>query len=150
MPGASRRVAAASRVSYGEALKILRHGLQDGICLNVNVPNLPSAQIAGVSYKTIGDAGLEWIQDLDGKVKIPAVLNPMGMDREAFVEMGIDELFAKKQEEIIKAYEKLGTWYKEGKLTFKEDVREGGLEAFPDVLKMLYTGENFGKLILKV
>ena len=28
--------------------------------------------------------------------------------------------------------------------------REGGLEAFPDVLKMLYTGENFGKLILKV
>ena len=48
------------------------------------------------------------------------------------------------------AYEKLGTWYKEGKLTFREDVREGGLEAFPDVLNMLYTGENFGKLILKV
>ena len=67
-----------------------------------------SAQIAGVSYKTIGDAGLEWIQDLDGKVRIPAVLNPMGMDREAFVEMGVDPHFAKKQEEIIKAYEKLG------------------------------------------
>ena len=48
------------------------------------------------------------------------------------------------------AYEKLGTWHKEGKLKFMEDVREGGLEAFPDVLKMLYTGENFGKLILKV
>jgi NADPH-dependent curcumin reductase CurA len=48
------------------------------------------------------------------------------------------------------AYEKLGTWHKEGKLKFKEDVREGGLEAFPDVLNMLYTGENFGKLILKV
>jgi NADPH-dependent curcumin reductase CurA len=48
------------------------------------------------------------------------------------------------------AYEKLGTWHKEGKLKFREDVREGGLEAFPDVLKMLYTGENFGKLILKV
>jgi NADPH-dependent curcumin reductase CurA len=48
------------------------------------------------------------------------------------------------------AYEKLGTWHKEGKLKFKEDVREGGLEAFPEVLKMLYTGENFGKLILKV
>ena len=55
--------------------------------------------------------------------------------------------FIKKYPE---AYEKLGTWHKEGKLTFKEDVREGGLEAFPDVLKMLYTGENFGKLILKV
>jgi NADPH-dependent curcumin reductase CurA len=48
------------------------------------------------------------------------------------------------------AYKQLGTWYKEGKLTFREDVREGGLDAFPDVLKMLYRGENFGKLILKV
>ena len=55
--------------------------------------------------------------------------------------------FIKKYPE---AYEKLGTWHKEGKLKFKEDVRGGGLEAFPDVLKMLYTGENFGKLILKV
>ena len=48
------------------------------------------------------------------------------------------------------AYKQLGTWYKEGKLTFREDVREGGLDAFPDVLKLLYTGGNFGKLILKV
>src|SRR5512135_3374037 len=67
-----------------------------------------SAQIAGVSYKTIGDAGLEWISDLEGKVKIPSVLNPMGMDREDYVKMGIDPKFAKKQEEIIRAYEKLG------------------------------------------
>ncbi|MDL5501946.1 MAG: aconitase X, partial [Candidatus Methanoperedens sp.] len=29
-----------------------------------------SAQIAGVSYKTIGDAGLEWISDLKGKVAV--------------------------------------------------------------------------------
>jgi hypothetical protein len=35
--------------------------------------------------------------------------------------------FIKKYPE---AYEKLGTWHKEGKLKFKEDVREGGLEAF--------------------
>lgn len=67
-----------------------------------------SAQIAGVSYKTIGDAGLEWISDLEGKVKVPAVLNPMGMDRDAWAGMRIDKKFAEKQEEIIKAYEKLG------------------------------------------
>lgn len=67
-----------------------------------------SAQIAGVSYKTIGDAGLDWIKGLDGKAKVPAVLNPMGMDREQFEEMGIGEEFAKKQEDILKAYEKLG------------------------------------------
>ena len=48
------------------------------------------------------------------------------------------------------AYARLGGWYKEGKLKFKEDVRKGGLDAFPDVLGLLYTGENFGKLILEV
>lgn len=67
-----------------------------------------SAQIAGVSYKTIGDAGLEWISDLQGKAVIPAILNPMGMDRDAWQGMHIDKLFADKQERIIKAYERLG------------------------------------------
>lgn len=67
-----------------------------------------SAQIAGVSYKTIGDAGLEWISDLEGKVKIPSILNPAGMDIVRWDEMGIDPVFAKKQQEIIDAYAKLG------------------------------------------
>ncbi|MBP1908138.1 aconitase X [Methanolobus bombayensis] len=67
-----------------------------------------SAQIAGVSYKTIGDAGLEWISDLEGKVKIPSVLNPAGMDIVRWEEMGIEPDFAKKQQEIIEAYAKLG------------------------------------------
>ena len=67
-----------------------------------------SAQIAGVSYKTIGDAGLEWISDLKGKVAVPSILNPAGMDLECWKEMGIDEDFAKKQQEIIRAYENLG------------------------------------------
>jgi predicted aconitase len=67
-----------------------------------------SAQIAGVSYKTIGDAGLEWISDLEGRAVVPAVLNPMGMDRDAWQGMHIDKEFADKQEQIIKAYEKLG------------------------------------------
>jgi predicted aconitase len=67
-----------------------------------------SAQIAGVSYKTMGDAGLEWVEDLEGKAKIPAVLNPAGMDRMAFADMGIDAEFARKQEQLLKAYERLG------------------------------------------
>ena len=29
-------------------------------------------------------------------------------------------------------------------------MREGGVDAFPDVLNLLYTGGNFGKLVLKV
>ena len=36
-----------------------------------------------------------------------------------------------------------------GKLKYKEDVREG-LENYVDVVNLLFTGENTGKLILKV
>ena len=44
---------------------------------------ITSAQIAGVSYKTIGDAGLEYLQGLaakGAKVHVPSFLNPAGMD----------------------------------------------------------------------
>ncbi len=69
---------------------------------------IESAQISGVSYKTIGDAGLEWISSLDDRVKVPAILNPAGMDREKWSEMGVSEEFAAKQKEILKVYERLG------------------------------------------
>jgi NADPH-dependent curcumin reductase CurA len=48
------------------------------------------------------------------------------------------------------AITQLGAWYKEGKLKIREDVREGGVDAFPDVLNLLYTGGNQGKLVLKI
>jgi Putative NADP-dependent oxidoreductases len=51
---------------------------------------------------------------------------------------------------IDEAIRDLGKWYSEGKLKIREDVREGGLDAFPDVLNLLYTGGNHGKLVLKV
>jgi NADPH-dependent curcumin reductase CurA len=51
---------------------------------------------------------------------------------------------------VPEALTQLGQWHKEGKLKIREDVREGGLDAFPDVLNLLYTGGNFGKLVLKV
>ena len=44
----------------------------------------------------------------------------------------------------------LGQWYKEGRLKLREDVRGGGIDAYPDILNLLYTGGNFGKLVLKV
>ena len=48
------------------------------------------------------------------------------------------------------AIDNLGKWQAEGKLVMREDVREGGVDAFPDVLNLLYTGGNNGKLVLKV
>ncbi|MBO6826316.1 MAG: NADP-dependent oxidoreductase [Sneathiella sp.] len=43
----------------------------------------------------------------------------------------------------------LATWYSEGKLQFKEHIDEG-IENFPTTFLKLFTGENFGKLVLKV
>jgi NADPH-dependent curcumin reductase CurA len=40
-------------------------------------------------------------------------------------------------------------WMAEGKLKGREDIVEG-IETFPDTLLKLFSGENFGKLILKV
>ncbi|MNJ78392.1 putative NADP-dependent oxidoreductase YfmJ [compost metagenome] len=40
-------------------------------------------------------------------------------------------------------------WLASGKLKSKEDVVEG-LETFPEALLKLFSGENFGKLVLKV
>ncbi len=71
-----------------------------------------SAQISGVSYKTIGDAGLEFIRefssDENARVSIPTTLNPAGMDTKQWKEMNISKKFASKQKEIIKAFKKLG------------------------------------------
>jgi predicted aconitase len=67
-----------------------------------------SAQVSGASYKTIGEAGLEWLSGLDARVAVPTVLNPVGMDRKLWRDMGITVTFARKQEEVIAAYARLG------------------------------------------
>ena len=51
---------------------------------------------------------------------------------------------------IPEAISQLGAWHKDGKLKIREDVRTSGLASFPSVLNELYTGGNFGKLVLKV
>ncbi|MEM4336217.1 MAG: aconitase X catalytic domain-containing protein [Candidatus Anstonellales archaeon] len=76
-----------------------------------NMIPVSSAQIAGVSYATIGDAGLEYLKEFarkGAKVRIPAFLNPAGMDLEQWKEMRVPEEFAKKQIEIMNAYINMG------------------------------------------
>ncbi|MFY0611079.1 MAG: NADP-dependent oxidoreductase [Hyphomicrobiaceae bacterium] len=51
---------------------------------------------------------------------------------------------------IPEAIDQLGTWHAEGRLKIREDMQEGGVDAFPDAVNMLYTGANNGKLVLKV
>jgi hypothetical protein len=74
--------------------------------------DITSAQVSGVSYKTIGEAGLEYLQDLardgSGKATINASLNPPGTDLDNWKELGFPEYFALKQNEIVDAYADLG------------------------------------------
>ena len=70
-----------------------------------------SAQIAGVSYKSIGDPGVEFLEDYADKgavAKIVTFLNPAGMDIEDWQDLKIPASFAEKQLRIMNAYKKMG------------------------------------------
>ena len=69
-----------------------------------------SVQVAGVSYHNLGEAGLEYLNELakDGRVKVLTMLNPAGMDLENWSKLGIPEDFAEKQKRVIDAFSKMG------------------------------------------
>ncbi len=70
-----------------------------------------SVQVAGVSYKSIGDPGTEFLEDMankDTKVKVLTYLNPAGMDLENWNEMDFPKDFAANQLRIINAFKKMG------------------------------------------
>ena len=70
-----------------------------------------SAQIAGVSYRNIGDAGLDFLSDWAGMgatARIPAFMNPAGIDRVLWREMDIPAHFADRQCAIIHQLERMG------------------------------------------
>ncbi|AEC51879.1 hypothetical protein PNA2_0963 [Pyrococcus sp. NA2] len=63
---------------------------------------IKSAQIAGVSYKNLGEAGLQFLRDLvemGAKVSVYTTLNPPGIGNEEFME---------RQREIIELYRRMG------------------------------------------
>ena len=70
-----------------------------------------SVQVAGVSYKSIGDPGTEFLEDMaskGAKVKVLTYLNPAGMDLENWKEYGFPEDFAKNQLRIMDAFRRMG------------------------------------------
>ncbi|OUJ18663.1 putative aconitase [Methanonatronarchaeum thermophilum] len=69
---------------------------------------IQSVQVAGVSYKTIGDAGIEFLNDMKGeKVRVPTQLNPAGMDLEHWEKQGVPKKFAKKQKQILEIFKEM-------------------------------------------
>ena len=70
-----------------------------------------SVQVAGVSYHNLGEAGLEFLRewaDRGARARVPATLNPAGMDLRAWQELGFSESFARRQLAVIDAYRRLG------------------------------------------
>ncbi len=70
-----------------------------------------SAQVAGVSYKSIGDPGVEFLEDYaakNAKVRIVTFLNPAGMDIEDWQKLNVPKGFAEKQLRIMSAFKKMG------------------------------------------
>ena len=78
----------------------------------VKLVDITSAQVSGVSYKTIGQAGLEYLEDLakddKGVATVTSTLNPPGTDLDNWDKFGFPEEFSIKQNQIVDAYGKLG------------------------------------------
>nr|HID12859.1 DUF521 domain-containing protein [Anaerolineae bacterium] len=63
-----------------------------------------SVQVAGVSYRNLGEAGLEFLRewaDQSARVRVPTTLNPAGVDLRAWRELGFSEAFARRQVAVI-------------------------------------------------
>jgi len=53
-------------------------------------------------------------------------------------------------ERFPQAIAEMSGYLREGRMKSKEDVVRGGVAAFPATLLKLFSGENFGKLVLQV
>jgi predicted aconitase len=72
---------------------------------------IASAQVAGVSFRNLGEAGLEFLNewgDQGARVRVPATLNPAGIDLRSWEELGFSKQFARRQLAVIDAYERMG------------------------------------------
>lgn len=86
-------LAIADSYGYGELVKIR------------------SAHVSGVSYKNIGDAGIDFLRDLiegGGHVRVKTTMNPCGFDLDKRWLFNVDDHFFEKQMEIIRLLRALG------------------------------------------
>jgi predicted aconitase len=70
-----------------------------------------SVQVAGVSYKNLGQAGLEFLAQWaaqGARVRVPTTLNPAGMDLTRWRALGFDETFAQRQTAVVEAFARMG------------------------------------------
>lgn len=71
-----------------------------------------STHISGISYKNIGNPGLNFLVEWanNGAItRVPSTINPAGMDIERWKYFGVDQIFAEKQIGIVNAFKKMNT-----------------------------------------
>jgi len=72
---------------------------------------ITSVQVAGVSYDNLGEAGLQFLEELlagGASTQVLTTLNPAGMDIENWRSLGIDEEFARNQMKVIDIFKRIG------------------------------------------
>ncbi len=130
--------------SLGEALaEAMKVVVKVGEALEAEklVP-ISHAHVSGISYKNIGEAGLDFLSSLaemGAKVMVPSTINPAVMDVEKWREMGVTENVAEKQRAILNALKSMGF-----KLTLTctpylyERVKRGSQVAWAESNAVLY------------
>ncbi len=71
---------------------------------------IASAHVSGVSLKTLGEPGLEFLEGFaaTAKVRVRTTVNPMGMDPDRAEELGIPPDVVAAQQRIADAYRRIG------------------------------------------
>jgi len=96
--GEAKALAMKLLVAIGDAYKARR------------MIKVQSAQISGVSYKTIGEPGLDFLREFSSSgvlATVKTMLNPAGMDLVRWRELGVPEEFAQKQLEVMRCFDRL-------------------------------------------
>ena len=71
---------------------------------------ITSAQISGVSYANLGEAGLQFLSEMaegGGRARVLTTLNPAGMDIENWQVLGISPEFAENQTRVLDAFARM-------------------------------------------
>ncbi len=116
MNGRLRLTAEEQAMLAGEAGPGVRKAMEIVVALGriygaTDLVPIASVQVSGVSFKNLGEAGLEFLEEWaaqGARTRVPSTLNPAGMDLVAWRELGFSEEFARRQEAVIAAYVALG------------------------------------------
>jgi hypothetical protein len=110
---------------------------------------ISSAHVSGISYKTLGDAPIEYLETLanaGGKVKTKGTLNPQSFDPE-YLKNKLSADLQKKQSGILKQFEKMGFTQS---LTctpyYLEELKSGSHIAWAESSAVVYANSVLGAM----